>query len=114
IFLPLRTSLDLFSDPEQPSALTRAKQAAVLHDKVTVEVGFLDVSITDNGGWTGWTPPEQMTAEQVRLARQPPELGTPMTVAVGAQKAYGVPAEKMTVAVHGEITMAYGAEWHSE
>jgi hypothetical protein len=50
ILLPLHTSVDLFSDAEQPSALTRAKQAAVLHDLVTVEVGFLDVSITDHGG----------------------------------------------------------------
>jgi hypothetical protein len=72
---PLHTSVDLFSDAEQPSALTRAKQAAVLHDLVTVEVGFLDVSITDPGGMNWRTPPEQMTEDHPRRARQPPELG---------------------------------------
>src|SRR5438552_1192177 len=114
IVLPLPTSVDLFSDPNQPSALTRTKQAAVLHDQLVVEVGHLDVSITDQGGSKIWTPPEWLTVEKIERARKPFEIGTPMTLAIGAQPAKGVPAEKMTVAVAGDISMAYGAEWHSE
>ncbi|MCW3001922.1 MAG: hypothetical protein JWQ20_1220 [Conexibacter sp.] len=114
VFLPLRTSVELFSDKTQPSALVRAKQAAVLHDRVIVELGFLDVSLTDNGGMTFWLPPEHMTAEHVQRARQPPELGQPMTLSFGAQPAKGEPPERMITAVSGPISLAYGAEWHSE
>ena len=110
----MRTSVDLFSDAHQPSALTRAKQAAVLHDLVAVEAGFLDVSITDHGGSIWWTPPDQITEDQVGRARKPPGLGTPMTLAVGQEAALGQPAEEMTAIVSGHISMAYGAEWHSE
>lgn len=114
IFLPLRTSVDLFSDPTQPSALTRAKQAAALHDRVFIEVGFYDVSLTDQGGIQWWTPPQQITPEQIARARNPPEAGKPMSFGFGVQAAKGAPAEEMTTAVSGSITMAYAAEWHSE
>jgi|SRR5215217_52611 len=114
ILLPLRTSVDLFSDPSQPSALTRAKQAAVLHDTVVVEIGFLDVSLTPQGGMQWWTPPEQMTFEQVKRARRPPERGAPMTIALGSQPGPGQPPSQMSTFVSGPISMAYAAEWHSE
>lgn len=114
ILLPLRTSVDLFSDPRQPSAGTRAKQAAVLHDIVAVEVGFLDVSLTPRGGSIFWKPPEGITAADVARARKPPERGQPMTLAVGKQPALDVPAATMHTIVAGDISMAYGAEWHSE
>jgi hypothetical protein len=114
ILLPLRTSVDLFSDPTQPSALTRAKQAAALHDHVIVEVGHYNVSLTDHGGSQIWIPPEMMTPEHVAQARKPPEEGAPMTLAFGAQEGKGVPARNMVTAVSGPISMAYGAEWHSE
>lgn len=114
ILLPLRTSVDLFSDPAQPSALTRAKQAAVLHDTVVVEIGFLDVSLTPQGGTQWWTPPEQMTSEQVKRARRPPEKGSPMTVAFGSQPGPGQPPSRLSTMLSGDISMAYAAEWHSE
>jgi hypothetical protein len=114
ILLPLRTSVDLFSDPLQPSALTRAKQAAVLHDTVIAEVGFLDVSLTERGGITWWTPPEQMTEQHAARARKPPERGEPMTLAFGKHEALGKSASEMTTAISGPISMAYGAEWHTE
>lgn len=114
ILLPLRTSVDLFSDPSQPSALTRAKQAAVLYDAMTVEMGFLDVSMTPHGGSTTWKPPEMIDEHDIRRARMPPEQGAPMSWAVGVQPSLGVPADKMTTVMQGEISMAYAAEWHSE
>ncbi len=114
ILLPLRTSVDLFSDPGQPSALTRAKQAAALHDIVVVEVGFFDVSLTEHGGSTWWTPPQGITADDIARARKPPEVGQPMSLAIGDQPAIGVPADRMQAVVSGPIAMSYGAEWHSE
>lgn len=114
ILLPLRTSVDLFSDPIQPSAQTRAKQAAVLHDKLVVELGFLDVSLTTHGGSLWWTPPEGITADDVARARTPPGRGKPMSLSIGQQEARDVPATTMHTIVAGEISMAYAAEWHSE
>jgi hypothetical protein len=114
VLLPLRTSVDLFSDPQQPSAVTRAKEASVLHDIVVVETGFLDVSLTPHGGSAFWKPPEGITDDDVARARQPPERGKPMTVAIGKQDAFGVTASSMHTIVAGEISMAYAAEWHSE
>lgn len=61
-----------------------------------------------------WVPPEQMRPDHVARARKPPELGAPMTVSFGAQPAKGVPATDMTTALSGSISLAYGAEWHSE
>jgi hypothetical protein len=114
ILLPLRTSVDLFSDPRQPSAVTRAKQAVVLHDIVAVEVGFLDVSLTPHGGSIFWKPPQDITEADVARARKPPERGQPMTLSLGKQPARDVPATTMHTIVAGDISMAYGAEWHSE
>lgn len=114
ILLPLRTSVDLFSDARQPSALARAKQAAVLYDTVLVELGFLDVSITEHGGTQWWTPPDQITPDQGARARRPPEVGSPMTLAVGTEERPGAPPTEMITAFSGAIAMAYGAEWHSE
>jgi hypothetical protein len=37
-----------------------------------------------------------------------------MAIAVGKEEACGTPAETMHTIVSGEISMAYGAEWHSE
>lgn len=114
ILLPLRTSVDLFSDPRQPSALARAKQAAVLHDIVVIEVGFLDVSITEHGGTIWWTSPDRIRPDQIARARRPPEVGSPMSLSIGAQAGPGEPATDYVTAFAGSISMAYAAEWHSE
>ena len=106
--------MDLFSDPRQPSALTRAKQAAVLHDVVVVEVGFLDVSLTEHGGSAFWKPPEHITDGDVERARRPPERGKPMALSIGIEETPGTPASTMRTILAGEISMAYAAEWHSE
>ncbi|MDX8153370.1 hypothetical protein SK069_17360 [Patulibacter brassicae] len=114
ILLPLRTSVELFSDPTQPSALARAKQAAVLHDHVFVETGYLDVTLTDRGGMSIVIPPERLTDEHIARARKPPAIGAPMTMAFGREPAPGDEPREMVAAVSGEISMSYGAEWHSD
>jgi hypothetical protein len=114
MYLPLHTSVELFSDPSQPSALARAKHAAVLHDRLYIEEGYLDVTITDGGSSTWWTPPHQMTSEQIARARNPAAEGAPFTLAYGSQPAKGVPAERMQAVISGPVSVAYGAEWHSE
>jgi hypothetical protein len=114
IFLPLHTSVELFSDPAQPPAIVRAKQAAVLHDHLYVEGGYLDVSITDSGSSTWWTPPDQITQDKIARARNPTPAGAAITLAMGAQAGPGQPATQMRTVMAGEISVAYGAEWHSE
>ena len=114
IFLPLRSSVELFSDPSQPPALVRAKQAAVLFEEVIVEAGYVDISILENGSSSWWTPPDQVTTEQIGRARKPAQAGTPFSLAVGAQPAFGTPAPEMRTVMSGPISKSYGAEWHSE
>jgi hypothetical protein len=39
IFFPLRTSVELFQEPASPKAVARAKQAAILYDRLVFEGG---------------------------------------------------------------------------
>ena len=61
-----------------------------------------------------WTPPDQVTTEQIGRARKPAQAGTPFSLAVGAQPAFGTPAPEMRTVMSGPISKSYGAEWHSE
>jgi hypothetical protein len=114
IYLPLATSVEMFSDPAQPAALVRAKQAAVLHERLFVEMGYLDVSVTEHGGSRFWTPPDDITEDQIARARNPAPVGSPMSMSVGVQPAPGEPATEMRTVVAGSLTASYGAEWQSE
>jgi len=112
ILFPLRTSVELFSDPRSPDAVTKAKEAAVLYDELIFEPGLLDVTITPQGGSSIWIPPEQMTDALLARSRRP-AVGDPMTLAIGKQDAPGVPAEEMHVMVSGQISNTYIAEFHT-
>lgn len=114
IFFPLRTSVELFADPTSPTAVTRAKEAAILYDELFFETGVYDASITPNGSTNFWTPPDHITDEQLKLTRQPVALGQPMTFAVGKQPRPGQPATQMRVAFQGNLSARYVAEFHSE
>lgn len=114
VFLPLRTSVELFSDPTEPAALARAKQAAVLHDRLYVEAGYFDVTATEGGSTSMWLPPDHMTGEHVRRARRPPAVGAPMSLSIGKQPSPGQAAKEMIPVIGGPITAVYGAEWQSE
>ena len=113
VFFPLRSAVELFSDPRSPDAVTKAKEAAVLYDELIFEVGLLDVSITPDGSTSFWNPPEAMTAELVERSRSVNTVGSPMTIAFGKQEHPGIPAEKMEVFLEGTVSNAYLAEFHT-
>jgi hypothetical protein len=113
LFFPLRSAVELFVDPRNPDAVTKAKEAAILYDEVTFEVGMLDVSITPNGSTSFWNPPEAMTPELLDRSRRIDAVGSPMTLAIGRQDEPGVPAEEMHVFVEGQVSHRFLAEFHT-
>jgi hypothetical protein len=84
IFFPLRTSVELFEDPESPEASTRVKEGAVLYDDVYVEDGLLNATFLDDreGAMVVWVPSEQVTEEDIEAASQPAPWGHEISVTV--------------------------------
>ena len=115
VFFGLRTAVELFRDPSSAHAVTRAKEAALLYDRVIFEVGMLDVTVGEGGGSSIWIPPSKITDERRALARIPTEEGAPFSVSFGKQEAFGVPAraEDMVPMVATTVTHAYVAEFHT-
>ncbi|MBS1675810.1 MAG: hypothetical protein JST08_00345 [Actinobacteria bacterium] len=113
IFFPLRSAVELFSDPRSPDVVTKAKEAAVLYDELIFEVGLLDVSITSNGSTSFWNPPESMTPDLLERTRQINAVGSPMILAFGTEREPGAPAQKMEVVFEGQVSNAYLAEFHT-
>jgi hypothetical protein len=107
IFFPLRSAVELFSDPRSPGAVTKAKEAAILYDELIFETGLLDVSITSKGSISFWNPPESMTPDLLERTRQIDAVGSPMVLAFGTEQEPGVPAEKMEVVFEGQVSNAY-------
>ena len=77
MFFPLRGGVELFADPGMPTAVARAKEAALLYDEVVFEPGLYEVSIGQDGSWDTWTPPEELTAEVLAEGREVQAPGTP-------------------------------------
>jgi len=115
VFFPLRTSVELFRDRHSPTAVVRAKEAAILYDRVIFETGLLDVTISTGGSNSFWHPEAHLTPELRARARHVFEPGAPVTFLMGKQPAKGVPAaeEDMHVMMHGALTRVYIAEFHT-
>jgi hypothetical protein len=115
VFFPLRTSVELFEDRRSPSAVVRAKEAAILYDRVIFETGLLDVTITSGGSSYFWHPEATLTPELRERSRQVLEPGAPVTFLMGKQPEQGVPAaeEDMMPMMHGSLSRAYIAEFHT-
>lgn len=108
IFFPLRTSVELFEDPDSPAAVTRAKQAAVLYDELVFEVGLYDVSITPQGSRDWTTPPTWLTPERLQDSRCRPDPGTQISLAVGPEG-----GDEMFTLFDAPLSIAYAAEFHT-
>ena len=115
IFFPLHTSVELFEDRNSPAAVVRAKEAAVLYDRLLFETGMLDVSIATAGSWISWKPEQALTPDVREQARQVVPMGTEMVIAIGKEEEYGVPApaEAMRHLQQGGISAQYIAEFHT-
>jgi hypothetical protein len=114
-FYPLRTSVELFRDPESPAAHVRAKVGAVLFDRLAFERGVYDVTVTEQGYSDLWRPADELSDEELGNARQLHEEGTSFQLLIGKQPGRGIPApaEAMHPIISGGITRHYVAEWES-
>jgi hypothetical protein len=112
-YFPLRSSVEWFLDPTSPTAVTKVKEAAVLFDRLYIETGLLDVTITPTGSMQWWSPPDRLTPELLKDTRRPIALGEDVVFAVGAQEAPGVPAKEMRAIVSDKLSARYLAEFHT-
>lgn len=80
IFFPLRTSVELFEDRQSPAAAARAKEAAILFDRLIFEAGLCDVTISEEGSWSTWLPPDYITPEHLEQSRKVIPASSPLQV----------------------------------
>jgi hypothetical protein len=114
ILFPLRTSVELFKDRRSPQAITRAKEAALLYDQLIFEEGLYDISITPNGAFDAWLPPDDLTAELLERSREPVPPGTSTQVSVQKQAyAGGPPVGDAHAIVEGPVSVQYVSELHT-
>jgi len=115
VFFGLSTAVELFKDPRSAQAVTRAKEAALLYDRVIFEIGMLDVTVGEGGSSSFWIPPDGITDERRARARIPTEVGSPFSLSFGKQEAFGVPVheEDMVTMISTNVTHAYVAEFHT-
>jgi hypothetical protein len=115
LFFPLRTSVELFSDPESVDAIARAKEAVVLYDRVVFEAGLFEIGITEQGSFANWRGPTALTKDELARSRRLPEPGTNFEISIGKQPAKGIPAPQQAMHrfLSGSLSRSYVAEWHT-
>lgn len=113
VFFPLRSSVELFDDPRSPSAVEKAKLAALVFDELLFEEGLLDVTLSTDGGMAWWQPPQALTPEIREQARKPIPVGAPVTLSFGVQPGRGLPPKEMRPMIQGSVTRRFYAEWHT-
>lgn len=117
LFFPLRTSVELFTDPTSVEPTARAKEAVVLYDEVIFEAGFFDIRMVEDAlSISAWHPPGALAVGDVAEYRRPPEPGAGLELIVGEPPAAGShsPRKVMRSLIKGKITTRYVAEWHSD
>jgi hypothetical protein len=120
LYFPLRTSVELFTDPTSVEPAARAKEAVVLYDEVIFEAGFFDITMVGDPSpelsISEWRPPGSLAVEELADYRKPPEPGAGLTLSVGEPPTAGTAAsrEVMNPLFSGRIATRYVAEWHSD
>lgn len=117
LYFPLRTSVELFTDPTSVEPRARAKEAVVLYDEVIFEAGFFDISMVEDAlSISAWHAPGSLPVGDVAEYRRPPEPGAGLELVVGEPPATGSPSPRdvMHSLIKGKITTRYVAEWHSD
>jgi hypothetical protein len=114
VYFPLRASVELFSDPQSPVALTRVKEAAVLYDRLIVEDGLYDATFTEGVGavMPMWTPGDYLTHERLEDARRPVPVGEEVSFAIGKQEMRGEPAKELREVHRGVVSTRFVAHFH--
>jgi hypothetical protein len=103
ILFPLRTSVELFEDRRSPQVITRAKEAALLYDRLIFEEGLYDVAVTSNGLIDVWLPLDDISPEHLERSREPIPEGTPIQLVAGEGH----------VLLEGPVGVQYVSELHT-
>ena len=117
LYFPLRTGVELFTDPTSVEPTARAKEAVVLYDEVIFEAGFFDITMVEDAlSISTWHPPGSLAVEDLAGFRKPPEPGAGLELSVGEPPTAGHASsrEVMRSVFSGKITTRYVAEWHSD
>ncbi len=115
LFLPLRSSVEMFPNPASVDATTRAKEAAILYEHVVVEAGLFQIDILGDGFFSSWLPPGHLTQDKIARSREMPPPGSGVQISIGFEETPGEPAppEAMHSFLSGPLSARYVAEWHS-
>ena len=114
-WFPLRSNLTYFSgETQRLDVEARIKQAALLSEEIVFEFGMLDVSVTETGMTSLWTPPSQLSEDRIRRHRDAARSGAPFAFSIGLQPAKGVPADAADAhtLISGPLQQALVAEYH--
>jgi hypothetical protein len=110
LYFPLRTSVELFTDPTSVEPGARAKEAVVLYDEVIFEAGFFDITMvgdpTPQLSIASWHPPGSLVVEDRADYRKPPGPEAGLRLSVGESPSQSI--------YSGRITTRYVAEWQSD
>jgi hypothetical protein len=113
-FFPLRSSVELFSNPTGPRPVARAKQAAVLYDEVFFEDGLINAELTKEGSILEHVHPDGITDEVLERSRRVPDVGTGFELTVGFEEGPDQPATPAPhFTIRGQYTAKYTAQWRT-
>lgn len=117
LYFPLRTSVELFTDPTSVEPTARAKEAVVLYDEVIFEAGFFDITLVEDAlSISAWHAPGSAAVGDLAEYRRPPAPGAGLELSMGKTPTAGSASarEVMHSLFEGKITTRYVAEWHSD
>ncbi len=112
-YFPLRSSVELFADPQSPEPVSRAKHAATVYDEITFETGMFETTITEEGAFSRYVAPGSITEEDRRHARRVIGAGEGVQIDIKIKGEDGEPALEIAPFFRGPVVAKYASEWHT-
>jgi hypothetical protein len=112
-YFPLRSSVELFADPQSPEPVSRAKHAAIVYDEITFEIGMFETTITGDGAFSRYVAPDSITEDDRRNARRVIGEGEGVRIDIKIRGEEGEPALEIAPFFSGQVVAKYASEWHT-
>jgi hypothetical protein len=113
-YFPLRSSVELFADPQSPEPVSRAKHAAIVYEEITFEIGMFETTITEEGAISRYVTPDSITEDDRQHARRVIAQGEGVRIDIKVEGEAGEPALEIAPFFSGPIVAKYASEWHTE
>lgn len=91
----------------------RAKEGAVLFDKILFEDGMVAVTVGEKGNWTMFKPAHQLGPGDLVGTRRIAKAGEAFRISVGLEPEPGGTPMEMQTFLESRVLREYVAEWHS-